>query len=163
MLIPIGNKPKHFKQHKVLWTTLRLFYHYPIDQPLSLKPIQTPFVYIKLILSLTYHQSWSCTFPRKRWNHTTGFWNSPSFEIIDYGINETILYLGWYFARVLLRVNKSDFPGVNPIGLLCPLVRHCSLIITGYYFFSFLWGSIMDNRDRIVSFPLLLFSSFWRH
>ena len=107
----------------------------------------SPCVNNKTLVSLTYHQSGTWTLTRARWNQTIEFWNSPGFEMIDYGLTETILCAGWDFSRVSLkvdivfqglthlkkasmRVNISKFPGFNPMGILFTLAWHCSLIIT---------------------------------
>ena len=106
-----------------------------------------PCVYIKTLVSLKYHQSGTWTLTRARWNQTIEFWNSPGFEMIDYGITETILCAGWdfqgfiegwYIFQGLTQLKKGfqwgliyqKFPGFNPMGLFFTLAWHCPLIIT---------------------------------
>ena len=64
---------------------------------------------INPLKALTYQQVGSCTFPHGSWNRTKEFSGSPSFEILDSGLIEKILYTTRYFVRISLRVNKSIF------------------------------------------------------
>ena len=75
---------------------------------MSMKPIQIPSAPIKQRESLTYHQVKLCTLLHARWNRTTEFCNSPSLAIPDPGPTETNIDIHWYFARTLLKVDRSN-------------------------------------------------------
>ena len=89
-----------------------------------MKPIKIPSAPLKICAALTYHQVGSCTLLHARWDRTTEFCNSLSFAIPDPGPTGTVLDINWCFARLLLKVDRSNnettgstFPRINPLKM----------------------------------------------
>ena len=113
---------------------------HPIDRPISLKPIQSPFVSITPPEALAPHQVGSWTLACTSWNPITGILSPSSFELIDYGLR-------WHLAKCELWTKwLLSWPGTKWESRMdCSISQNLDwfsnlIIVPNYQSIGALWG-----------------------